>query len=287
MKQASISFNHAADFYDATRALPEGLARDLMAALVRELRAVGAPQVLEVGVGTGRIARPLAAHGFRVCGIDIAPRMLTRLRKQLGPEHVEPDLLLGDATRLPLAAGSFDAAVLCHVLHLIPPWQDAVEEMRRVLKPGGLLLHHGDHSVGEGDWDAAYLKWIELFTERGFVRRVRPKIEDMNAAFAAVGGEYHTETIAEWDDPRPRLPRSSKWPATSCIRGRGRFQTTSSRSACRRSSAGQPSTTAGWTRSFIASWRITCRYGSSHDRESGHSSSRSFSRIVIPEYFRI
>ena len=80
MKQASISFNHAADFDDATRALPEELARDLMAALVRELRAVGAAHVLEVGVGTGRIARPLAQHGFRVCGIDIAPRMLARLR---------------------------------------------------------------------------------------------------------------------------------------------------------------------------------------------------------------
>lgn len=201
MKQASISFDHAADFYDATRALPEALARDLIAALARELRLAGATRVLEVGVGTGRIARPLAEHGFRVCGIDIAPRMLTRLQEQLGPEQVEPDLLLGDATRLPLATGSFGAAVLCHVLHLIPPWQDAVAEMRRVLKPGGLLLHHGDHSVGEGDWDVAYLKWVELFTERGFVRRVRPKIEDMTAAFVAAGGEYRTETIAEWDEP--------------------------------------------------------------------------------------
>ena len=200
MKQASISFNHAADFYDATRALPEDLAHDLMAALVRELRAVGAAHVLEVGVGTGRIARPLAEHGFRVCGIDIAPRMLSRLREQLGPQHVEPDLLLGDATGLPLATGSFGAAVLCHVLHLIPPWQDAVSEMRRVLKSGGLLLHHGDHNVGEGDWDAAYLKWVELFTERGFVRRVRPRIEDMTAAFVALGGECRTETIAEWDE---------------------------------------------------------------------------------------
>ena len=72
--------------------------------------------------------------------------------------------------------------------------------MRRVLKSGGLLLHHGDHNVGEGDWDAAYLKWVELFAERGFVRRVRPKIEDMSAAFVAVGGVCRTETIAEWDE---------------------------------------------------------------------------------------
>src|SRR4029453_19596593 len=113
MKQPSISFDHAADFYDATRALPEKLADDLIATLVRELRGAGAPNVLEVGVGTGRIARPLAEHGFRVCGIDIAPRMLARLRDQLGPEHVEPDLLLSDATRRPLKTGAFGVAVLC------------------------------------------------------------------------------------------------------------------------------------------------------------------------------
>jgi ubiquinone/menaquinone biosynthesis C-methylase UbiE len=198
--QASISFNDAADFYDATRALRQELAGDLMAALVRELRAVGAAHVLEVGVGTGRIARPLAEHGFRVCGIDIAPRMLARLREQLGPQHVEPDLLLSDATHLPFATGSFVAATLCHVLHLIPPWQDAVSEIRRVIKPGGVLLHHADHSAGEGDWDVASLKWDELLAARGFVRRVRPKIEDISAAFAAAGGQCRTETIAEWDE---------------------------------------------------------------------------------------
>jgi ubiquinone/menaquinone biosynthesis C-methylase UbiE len=200
MKQASISFNDAADFYDATRALRQEVAPDLIAALVRELRTVGAAPVLEAGVGTGRIARPLAEHGFRVCGIDIAPRMLARLREQLGPEHVEPDLLLGDATRLPFASGSFGAALLCHVLHLIPPWRDAVSEIRRVLRSGGVLLHHGDHSVGDSDWDVAYRKWEELLAERGFVRRVRPRIEDMSAAFAATGGQCRTETIAEWDE---------------------------------------------------------------------------------------
>ena len=72
--------------------------------------------------------------------------------------------------------------------------------MRRVVKSGGLLLHHGDHNVGESDLHAAYLKWAELLKERGFVRRVRPEIEDMSAAFIAAGGEYRTETIAEWDE---------------------------------------------------------------------------------------
>src|SRR5574341_2137984 len=208
MSQASISFDHAADFYDSTRDLGDDLGPKVTEALVRELQATGAHHVLEVGVGTGRIARPLAEHGFRVCGIDIAPRMLTRLLEQLGPQHTDPDLMLGDAIRLPLATGSFRAAVLCHVLHLIPPWRDAIAEIRRVLAPGAVLLHHGDHTVGESDWDVAYHKWIELFTERGFARRVRPKIEDMSAAFEAAGGLCRIETIAEWDEyssPREEL----------------------------------------------------------------------------------
>ena len=126
--------------------------------------------------------------------------MLARLREQLGPEHVDPDLMLGDATALPLASGGFDAAVLCHVLHLIPDWREAIAEMRRVLAPGAILLHHGDHTVGESDWDVAADKWKELMKTRGFVRRVRPRIEDMSAAFSEAGGECRTETIAEWDE---------------------------------------------------------------------------------------
>lgn len=100
----SVSFDRAADFYDVTRALPTHIARKLTDALVVELAAANATHVLEVGIGTGRISRPLAERGVRVCGVDIALRMLARLRDQLDTQHVSPDLLRADTTRLPIAS---------------------------------------------------------------------------------------------------------------------------------------------------------------------------------------
>ena len=68
----SISFERAADFYDKTRALPDEVANKLTEALFAELSNAGAESVLEVGVGTGRISRPLMARGIRVHGVDIS-----------------------------------------------------------------------------------------------------------------------------------------------------------------------------------------------------------------------
>ena len=111
MISGSVSFDRAADIYDATRALPDAVARRLTDALVAEIEAARADRVLEIGIGTGRISRPLSERGVRVCGVDISPRMLARLREQLGPRHLPPDLALGDATRLPLASASFQAVI--------------------------------------------------------------------------------------------------------------------------------------------------------------------------------
>ena len=60
----SISFEHAADFYDATRAVPNEVSAKLTTALLAELTRVGADSLLEVGVGTGRRPRrPRVAQG--------------------------------------------------------------------------------------------------------------------------------------------------------------------------------------------------------------------------------
>lgn len=195
----SISFDHAADFYDETRALPPQVASRLTEALLREIEGVADGPVLEVGVGTGRIARPLAERGVRVCGVDIAPRMLDRLRQQLTPRHVPPDLLLADATRLPLAAARFGAIIICHVLHLVSDWRAAIDEMLRVLAPGGVLLHVVVERRRD-DWQAAQELLDGLLRERGFVRSHRLEIEEIDAALVAVGGRCRTETIAQREE---------------------------------------------------------------------------------------
>lgn len=193
----SISFDHAADFYDQTRALPPEVGQRLTEALVREIRAAGAGRVLEVGVGTGRIARPLAGRGVRVCGVDIAPRMLARLREQLTSAHTPPDLLLADATRLPFADDSFGATIICHVLHLVSDWRAAVAEILRTLRPGGVLLHHTEEDLDTEEERETFMLLLDhLLRERGFVRSRRVQNEEIDAALKAAGGDCRTETIA-------------------------------------------------------------------------------------------
>jgi ubiquinone/menaquinone biosynthesis C-methylase UbiE len=201
MTQGSLSFDRAASFYDATRALRPDVAGPLTDALEREIRAVGR-RVLEPGVGTGRIARPVAARGIRVTGVDISPLMMGQLASQLTPAHFPPDLLLGDAARLPFRDASFPAVMLCHLLHLIPDWQTAVSEMRRVLALGGVILHHGE---GESDRNRSPMisaKIDELLAARGHARRRRPEVDDIRAAFAAAGGSLRTESSPSGNDER-------------------------------------------------------------------------------------
>jgi ubiquinone/menaquinone biosynthesis C-methylase UbiE len=93
----------------------------------RELN--GCRTVLDVGVGTGRFAKPLSDIGFEVVGIDVSRRMMWKAR-QKGVQN----LILADAHRMPFRDESFDASIIIHVLHLIPDWLNVAREMGRVTK---------------------------------------------------------------------------------------------------------------------------------------------------------
>ena len=133
-----MNFDRAAEYYDATRALPAEVMAKVTGVLVAEL-APGRQPCLEIGVGTGRIALPLHERGIRLAGADIAEAMLRRLVVNADGELPFP-LLLADATRLPVADGSLGSVLAVHVLHLIPTWRGALDEAMRVLRPGGALI---------------------------------------------------------------------------------------------------------------------------------------------------
>ncbi len=208
--QESVSYDRAADFYDATRRLPPAVAHKLTDALMAELKAAEAGYILEVGIGTGRISRPLAEQGVRVCGTDIAPRMLAKLREQLGVEHRQPDILLGDATHLPVASSSFRAILAFHVLHLVSSLEDAARELRRVLAPSGVLIRSMTSYPGENPWQAYVAKSTELMEGRGYAVRTRVSREQIRAALAAVGGSRRVRAFAEDEErntPQQNLDR--------------------------------------------------------------------------------
>ncbi len=105
--------------------------------VLAELAGDGA--ALELGVGTGRIALPLAGRGVSLVGIDLAQNMLNKLIENARGAAPFP-LVQADATRVPFHDGSFDGAIVSWVLHLIPEWRTVLGELGRVVRPGGILL---------------------------------------------------------------------------------------------------------------------------------------------------
>jgi ubiquinone/menaquinone biosynthesis C-methylase UbiE len=131
--------------------------------------------VVEIGIGTGRIALPLLAAGVNVTGIDIAPRMLDQLRAKYAAWQAESGervtgrltVQIADMTALPFADASFDAVLAVHVLHLVPEWRKALDEALRVLRPGAALLLGQDISAPNAMNHDIQDRWAQIAKELG------------------------------------------------------------------------------------------------------------------------
>jgi ubiquinone/menaquinone biosynthesis C-methylase UbiE len=138
----SISFDSIAPVYDATRITDEARFRTALDYIVERFPPEQYPRLFEPGIGTGRIAIPLAERGYEVTGADISGEMLKIMAEKLA--HKNPPLAVSflrqDITVLPFPDASIDMAVAVHIFHLIPEWKKAVNEVFRILKPGAPLV---------------------------------------------------------------------------------------------------------------------------------------------------
>ena len=129
----------------------------------RRLIAMAAPRpgsrALDLATGTGDIAFALAAKGARVVGLDITLRMIELAcakaapktdgargfhPRDRGPERAAPQerarFLVGDMLALPFASRSFDIVTTGYGLRNVPDLSTAIDEIGRVLAPGGQVL---------------------------------------------------------------------------------------------------------------------------------------------------
>ncbi len=98
-------------------------------------------RLLDIGTGTGRILELLAPLSERSIGLDVDHEMLALARATLGDAQLtRVSVRHGDLHRPPFEAGSFDAAVMHNVLHLLDEPGDALVDAARLLRPGGRLL---------------------------------------------------------------------------------------------------------------------------------------------------
>ncbi len=137
-----ITFDKIASVYDAQRAHPPEAAIAIGQAIV--VQTGNGASILEIGIGSGRIALPVAAAGADVIGIDVSGGMLATARERAKEAGLPLWLIKADAQALPFADGVFDAVLAVHVLHLLPDWRAALAEMVRVVKPGGAIIQGVD-----------------------------------------------------------------------------------------------------------------------------------------------
>ncbi len=138
----SATFDSIAPVYDETRTLDEGCFSAVLDFLTEKYPPIKYNKLFEPGIGTGRIAIPLAKRGYSVTGVDISREMLKILAEKLSRRHPPLPVVFQktDVTALPFADAVFDIAVAVHVFHLIRDWQKAMREVFRVLKPGAPLI---------------------------------------------------------------------------------------------------------------------------------------------------
>ncbi len=136
----SLAFDYAVSFYDKTRAEPEWVTDAIADAFIRETHATSGSKILEIGIGTGRIALPLLQRGLGIVGVDLSHAMMGEVQKKIAGENFRVALAQADAAALPFRDSTFDIAYAVHVFHLVAGWQSALAEARRVLKTGGYLL---------------------------------------------------------------------------------------------------------------------------------------------------
>lgn len=138
-RQLRASFGRAAGDYDRVAVLQ----REVGGRLLERLDAIRIEpaQILDLGTGTGQIARALLKRyrGTHVIGLDIAEGMLTEARRRSGWWR-KPRFVCGDIERLPFADRCADLLLSNLTLQWCNDLDATFAEFRRVLRPGGALL---------------------------------------------------------------------------------------------------------------------------------------------------
>ncbi len=95
-------------------------------------------EVLEIATGPGLLARHVAPAAKRMIATDYSDGMIAQAKKGECPSNLTFEV--ADAMNLPYADGSFDAVIIANALHIVPDPGKVLNEIKRVLRPGGLLI---------------------------------------------------------------------------------------------------------------------------------------------------
>jgi SAM-dependent methyltransferase len=177
-------------------------------------------RILDVGCGSGPLLKALRDRGAIVTGIDKSAGMLELARRRLG-EDDPADLQVAELGRLlPFPDDTFDDVTASLVLHYLEDWGPALNELHRVLKPGGRFMVSVNHPFAENLWHSrvglepdyfATYNYVTEWTAGGqsaLLRFWSRPLHAMTDAFTAAGfriSAVHEPAVAP-DTPAELLP---------------------------------------------------------------------------------
>lgn len=152
-REVGAAFDRSAERYDEAHDRGGPPMHALRVRMETALRFLGdgPGEIIDIGMGPGRLCERLAARGWTVAGVDPSAAMVARARVRV-PEAA-PRLRQGCAESLEVPDASLDAAVATGVLEYIPDRCAVLAEIRRVLRPGGRAV------LSIPNPHAAYTRW--------------------------------------------------------------------------------------------------------------------------------
>ncbi len=138
-------FTEIADYYDEMNdIMTMGMVAGWHKFMLKKVQPLSGKRCMDIGTGTGEIAILLSEHVGKdgsVIGVDITPRMLELAKLKLaGNDDVSVSFEVGDALNLAYRDNSFDVVTSGYMLRNVCDLQKAIDEMYRVLAPGGKVV---------------------------------------------------------------------------------------------------------------------------------------------------
>lgn len=171
VEDARVVFGKRAKWY---RNSPEHADRQILSGMVCMANPDPHAIVLDVATGTGNTAMAFAPFVRRVVGIDITPEMLSEaddVSRQSCAHNL--DLCMADVMTIPFPDSTFDLVVSRRAPHHFQDIKGALNEMARVLRPGGVMAID-DRSVPEDDEVDRTMNTLDVLHDRSHVREYRP-----------------------------------------------------------------------------------------------------------------
>jgi ubiquinone/menaquinone biosynthesis C-methylase UbiE len=165
----AINYDQAVGFYDETRAYRDGVVERYRDALFAYTGADPSARILELGIGSGLIAKAFLRTASDYYGIDLSVGMMRLVGGKLEGGSC-PRLAQADCARLPFAASSFDLLHAVRVFHHLVDWRACIDEARRLLRIGGALVivENLPPPMAEAPpWTVVQEKWDEILRGLG------------------------------------------------------------------------------------------------------------------------